>query len=59
MACCEKKTKNIMFHLKYHPLKKKKKKGPEEAVGKEGPGEKQGNLQVELSSELLRDRILD
>ena len=59
MACCEKKTKNIdMLHLKYHPLKKKK-KGPEEEVGKEGPGEKQGNLQVELSSELLRDRILD
>lgn len=34
------KTKNIdMFHLKYHPLKKKK-KSPEEEVGKEGPGEK-------------------
>ena len=39
MACCEKKTKYIdMFHLKYHPLKKKK--SPEEEVGKEGPGEK-------------------
>lgn len=58
MACCEKKTKNIdMFHLKYHPLLKKKKKGLEEEVGKEGPGEKGGNFKGELSSELLRDRI--
>lgn len=45
MACCEKKTKNKgMFHLKYYPLLKKKKKGLEEKVGKEGPGEKGGEL---------------
>lgn len=37
MACCEKKTKNIdMFHLKYHPLKKKKKKALRRRWGKKG-----------------------
>lgn len=38
MACCEKKTKNIdMFHLKYHPLlKKKKKKALRKRWGKKG-----------------------